>query len=268
MPENTTRPLPAPVVHAEKDQLLEAAGARLALLLADLTREQERVDLSLTGGSLGIAIWKAVAAGRLRELVRWDCVHLWWSDERFLPEGDGERNDQQALDAFFAEGPVPADQIHRIGSADRWPDQHQAAEDYARELREATGGSSPAPEFDLSLLGMGPDGHIASLFPGREEILLEEPSAVGVEDSPKPPPARISMTLPIINRSRRIWFLIGGADKAPAVGRLLAAAREAGRPTDETLRETPASGARGTEQTLYLLTRDALPEDQPEHAEG
>ncbi|MCP3424502.1 6-phosphogluconolactonase [Rothia sp. AR01] len=249
---------PLTVVHPDKDRLREATGARIVLALADALAERETVHVSLTGGSMGIAVWEAVASSPLAELVAWDRVHFWWSDERFLPTGDGDRNAQQAFDAFLGGSAVPAGNIHVMGSSDEFPDQHRAAEVYAAELAEWAEDGAAAPRFDLTLLGMGPDGHMASLFPGREEILEDDAAALGIEDSPKPPPGRVTLTLPLINGSERVWFLVAGQDKAPALGRVLDVAGRAA--TVEELRETPAAGAHGIRETLYLVTRDAVGE--------
>ncbi|WP_424827483.1 6-phosphogluconolactonase [Rothia mucilaginosa] len=138
------------------------------------------------------------------------------------------------------------------------------------------GGQWPAPVFDITLLGMGPDGHIASLFPGRKQVLLgtglpEDPVEGGkavtvmVSDSPKPPAERVSVTLPIINNSRHVFFLITGEDKQDATSRLLAGAKlDAEDLNAELLLETPAVGARGKKQTLIFATEESLaPENRP-----
>mgnify|MGYP000919170098 CR=1 FL=1 len=138
------------------------------------------------------------------------------------------------------------------------------------------GGQWPAPVFDITLLGMGPDGHIASLFPGRKQVLLgtglpEDPVEGGkavtvmVSDSPKPPAERVSVTLPIINNSRHVFFLITGEDKQDAISRLLAGAKlDAEDLNAQLLLETPAVGARGKKQTLIFATEESLaPENRP-----
>lgn len=138
------------------------------------------------------------------------------------------------------------------------------------------GGQWPAPVFDITLLGMGPDGHIASLFPGRKQVLLgtglpEDPVEGGkavtvmVSDSPKPPAERVSVTLPIINNSRNVFFLITGEDKQDATSRLLAGAKlDAEDLNAQLLLETPAVGARGKKQTLIFATEESLaPENRP-----
>lgn len=252
MPENRTAVIPYPT----KDFVAQAAAARLLLLLGDRTVEGDPVHISITGGSLGTAIWEKVSQSPLVETVDWSCVHVWWSDERFLPTGDAERNAHQVFEAFFDNGPVPAANLHVIGASDQYSTQHEAARAYARELADFAERGHRAPRFALSLLGMGPDGHLASLFPGGPDIRLDEADVVGVENSPKPPPDRVSMTLPMINASDRIWFLVSGEDKQDAFRRVLS--QRDGQPSADALVETPASGARGTEETLYLVSRDSL----------
>lgn len=239
-----------------KDLVAEAAAARLLLLLADEAPDREAVHLSITGGSLGTKIWSEVAASPLTEAVPWHKVHIWWSDERFLPAGDPERNAQQTFDAFFGAGPIPRENIHVIGSASDVDHRDEAAAAYAEELRNLADPGDASPRFMVSLLGMGPDGHLASLFPGREEILSAVDGVVGIQDSPKPPPERVTMTLPMINRSERIWFLVSGSDKRDAFRRVTS--QMDGEISPEALQATPAAGARGESETLYLVSRNAV----------
>lgn len=256
MPES----LPLLIPHTDKALVAAAGGARIALVLAEEQAASPEADVHvcLTGGSLGIGIWASLAADPLRRLVDWSRVHFWWSDERFLPAGDAERNVQQFQEAFLETVQVPSGHLHPMGDSDRYASPAEAAEAYAAELREHAPEGREAPEFVLSLLGMGPDGHMASLFPGREEILLTGQKVLPVLDSPKPPPERVSMSRDLIDSARRIWFLVAGADKADALGRLLAASDQARVSDPDVLRATPAAGARGTRETLYLAARDAI----------
>jgi 6-phosphogluconolactonase len=139
-----------------------------------------------------------------------------------------------------------------MGSADDFATAEDAAFDYRRELAAAADAEQRTeayPRFDLSLLGLGPDGHVASLFPGLPHVHEQDATVLGVRDSPKPPPERVTMTLPMINSAERVWFLVAGADKAGAV-----AAVRGGAP----LERTPGAGVRGTEETLLLVTEDCL----------
>jgi 6-phosphogluconolactonase len=114
-------------------------------------------------------------------------------------------------------------------------------------LREQGAGA-----FEVLMLGMGPDGHVASLFPGYPQLDVDDPIAVAVTDSPKPPPERVSLTLPALNRSRAVWFLVSGAEKAPAVARAVAIGTD--------LHDTPAAGVTGEQETIWFLDRASASE--------
>jgi len=251
---------PLVVVHPDPTVLAEAAAARLLTRLLDAQSVRTPVHAVLTGGTVGIKTLAAVAASPLRGAVDWSGVHLWWGDERFLPDGDPDRNETQAraalVDALVAGSGLPADHVHAMpalgavveGRAVETPEQ--AAEAYAAELARfaAPGAAGPAdaaavPEFDVLLLGMGPDGHVASLFPGHAGLGAHG-ATVGVHGSPKPPPERVSLTFDAVRRAREVWVVAAGAEKAAQ-----AAAALAGGPVTEV----PAAGAHGTERTLWLL---------------
>jgi len=249
---------PLVVVHPDPDVLAEAAAARLLTRLLDVQSVRTPVHAVLTGGTVGIKTLEAVSASPLRSAVDWSGVHLWWGDERFLPDGDPDRNETQArtalVDALVADSGLPAGHVHAMpprgavvdGSTIGTPEESAAA--YAAELARfapATGedGAPAVPEFDVLLLGMGPDGHVASLFPGHEGLTARG-ATVGVHGSPKPPPERVSLTFDAVRRAREVWVVAAGAEKAAQA----AAALAGGAVTD-----VPAAGARGTERTLWLL---------------
>jgi 6-phosphogluconolactonase len=185
----------------------------------------------------------------MRQAVDWDRVHLWWGDERFLPSGDAERNDTQANDALLRLLPLRPDFVHAMPATDGpdGEDAEAAAARYAAELARYAPAGADAPVFDVLLLGMGPDGHIASLFPEHPGTRETAPSAIAVHNSPKPPPNRISLTFRVIQAAREVWVIASGAEKAKAAGLALTAG------TDQTV--IPAAGAHGTEATLWLLDR-------------
>ncbi|MBF0687477.1 MAG: 6-phosphogluconolactonase [Cellulomonas sp.] len=241
---------PAPpevLVHPDADVLAAATAARLLTRLIDLQSHRSPVHVVLTGGTVGIATLRAVAASPVRDAVDWSGVHLWWGDERFLPDGDPDRNETQAREALIdALGDaLPAGNVHPVPplSADV-PDGESAARRYAAELRAHAAGDGVAPQLDVLLLGMGPDGHVASLFPGRTSLFEANSIVVAEHDSPKPPPERVTLTFPLIRSAREVWVVAAGAEKAPAVARALAG---------DDVRETPAAGAYGTERTVWLL---------------
>lgn len=240
---------PVVVVHPDAQTLAVATGARLLLRLMDAQAVHSPVHVGLTGGGMGSRVLAAAAASPLRDAVDWTNVHVWWGDERFLPDGDTERNETQARAALLDSLPLPAGNVHAIPPAG--PDltsPHQAADAYAAELARFAGEGDDAgpavPGFDVLLLGVGPDGHVASLFPGQDAVAVVDRTTVGVTDSPKPPPGRVSLTLPAIESADEVWLVVAGADKAGAVRRALAGA-------DPT--QVPAAAVRGRSRTLWLL---------------
>jgi 6-phosphogluconolactonase len=237
------------VVHPGGTEALAAAvAARLVTAVVDAVAARDRADVVLTGGSLGIALLAALRDSPAHRAVDWTKVHVWFGDERYLPAGDADRNETQAREALLDHLPLPEGNVHAVpapgGGTD---DVDAAAEQYARELAvHASEGSSPAvPAFDVLLLGVGPDGHVASLFPGLPGVGVTDRTVVGVTGSPKPPPLRVSLTLPAIAAAREVWFVAAGADKADAIAKALA--------DDAEPDEVPASAPRGRDRTLWLL---------------
>lgn len=198
----------------------------------------------LTGGGVGTRVLAEIAE-RGSE-IDWDRVHVWWGDERFLAAGDPERNETGARQALLDLVPIPEDHVHAM-PADTGQGVAEAAAAYADELA-AHSDDGYVPRFDVLLLGMGPEGHVASLFPGMPEIHAAR-SAVPIEGSPKPPPTRISLTLAAIRTACEVWVVAAGAGKADAA---IAALNDATSPD-----EVPAAGARGRDGTVFWLDRAA-----------
>ncbi len=243
------------VVHPDAAVLAEAAAARLLTRLLDLLAVRSPVHIVLTGGTIGGATLRAVAASPLRDAVDWTSVHLWWGDERYLDDGDAERNETLARDAVISHlaGLLPAENVHAVPAANA-PDgrtAEDAARAYAATLAEHASAGAMSPAFDVVLLGMGPDAHVASLFPGHPALDAQGVAAVAVHDSPKPPADRVSLTFDALARAKEIWVVAAGAEKAPAV-----AAALGGRPTAEA----PAGAVAGTERTLWLIDAAAAAE--------
>jgi 6-phosphogluconolactonase len=243
---------PSVVVHADAELLAAAAAARLVTGLVDAIAATGRAHLVLTGGRSGTAALAALAGSPARDAVEWRRVHLWWGDERFLPAGHPERNDTQAREALLDKLPLDPARVHPMPSSDGafGDDVDAAARGYAEELLAATGPSDrgEVPDFDILLLGVGPDAHVASLFPEHPALYETDRTVVGVRGSPKPPPVRISLSMPAIRAAQSIWLLAAGADKAAAVALALSAAGEVA---------VPAAGARGRRSTVWLLDRAA-----------
>lgn len=227
---------------------LAAAVAREAAEVIDRAVAARGVaHLVLTGGSMGARTVTALAALDLPEET-WAKVHLWWGDERFVPAGHEDRNDQQADDAGLGSLPVPADQVHRCPAGEDASALPGAAADWATELAAHAPQGGLVPAFDVVLLGLGPDAHVASLFPDRAELAVTDRSTVPVTASPKPPPLRVSLTVPAIRAAERVWFVVAGADKADAVR----AVREA---RDDP--HLPGSWVRGRSETVWWLDEAA-----------
>ncbi|WP_432064626.1 6-phosphogluconolactonase [Streptomyces sp. C10-9-1] len=250
---------PRLVVHRDKELMAQAAAARLITAIADAQAARGKASVVLTGGRNGNGLLAAMASAPARDAVDWSRLDLWWGDERFLPEGDPERNATQAREALLDGVPLDPARVHAMPASDgpHGADADAAAGAYAAELAAAAGpgGSAAVPAFDVLLLGVGPDTHVASLFPGLAGVRERERTVVGVHGSPKPPPTRISLTLPAVRAAREVWLLAAGEDKAEAVWTVLSGADEV---------DAPAAGARGTERTLWLLDEAAaarLPAD-------
>ena len=220
--------------------LAEAVAEALVARLADAQRAGRTPSVGLTGGSIATAIHNALAEVGPRSPVDWSRVDFWWGDERFVPADSPDRNDLTVLPVLDALGADPA-RVHRM-PAYAPTGVEEAAGRYAAELR-----AHGAGEFEVLMLGIGPDGHVASLFPGHR-ALAADGIAVGVSASPKPPPERVSLTLAALNRSREVWFVASGSAKASAVR----AAQEAG-----PVEEIPARGVRGRSGTVWWLDRAA-----------
>jgi 6-phosphogluconolactonase len=241
---------PRIVLHPDGPVLASAVAARLVTKLVDVLATRDVAHLVLTGGTIGIGTLASLGQLPAREAVDWSRVHLWWGDERFVPAGDKDRNETQARDALLDELPLNPEFVHPMAPSDGpdGGDAEAAAERYAAELAKYAPAGADAPEFDVLLLGMGPDGHIASLFPEHPGTHEVTPSAIAVHNSPKPPPDRLSLTFRVIQAAREVWVVASGAEKAEAVAKALSGAEQV---------EVPAAGALGTEATLWLIDRAA-----------
>lgn len=234
-------------VSADPDSLAADLAAAVAATLKDVVAERGVAHLVLTGGSMGARSVTALAARKLPKAT-WSKVHVWWGDERFVPEGHEDRNDQQARDAGLDGLPVPPENIHPAPAGRDEDELPEAAEAWARELAAHAREGELAPRFDVLILGMGPDAHVASLFPDRQELTITDRATVSVTGSPKPPPLRLSLTVPAISAADRVWFVVAGADKAEAVAAARAATKDP---------HLPASWVRGTRETVWWLDEAA-----------
>lgn len=244
---------PRVVVHPDAELLARAAATRLLLTLLDAQSMTSPLHVALTGGTMGNRLLGALAADPLRDAVDWTHVHLWWGDERFLPDGDPERNETQAREALIDSLPVPGANIHAIPGPDDVADAHAAARDYAAELASWAAAGEPLPRFAVVLLGVGPDGHVASLFPHRQSLGVDDAATVVELDSPKPPAQRVSLTLPALCSTEQVWLVVAGDDKSAAVSAALDGRDldPEGRPVTGPV--VPAGRVRGSAATLWLI---------------
>ena len=192
--------------------VVSSVAQRLAEEIAELASaaiaERGVFSIALPGGSVATECFPRLAALPLE----WHRLHFFWADERAVPPSDPEANYGLAERLWLAPAQVPAESIHRM-PADA-PDLAAAADSHAWELQHVLG---RAPVLDVALLGMGPDGHIASLFPGHP--LLSEPDRLvaAITDAPKPPPRRLTLTMPPLAGARRVIVVAFGAAKAAAL---------------------------------------------------
>jgi 6-phosphogluconolactonase len=239
------------ILHPDKESLAGAVAARFLTKVVDLIDEFDEASVVLTGGTMGSAVLQAVNASPARDSVDWSRINVWWGDERWLPAGDPDRNATQARAALLDHVALDPARVHEFGASDGDLDLDAAADAYAAELAAHARAGRSLPHFDITFLGMGPDGHIASLFPERGGIREQEKTVISVRNSPKPPPERLSLTLPAINSSARVWLVVAGADKAAALGLTLAGA---------SINEVPAAGIEGRRKTLFFVDAEAAAE--------
>jgi 6-phosphogluconolactonase len=240
---------PTVVVHRDAAAVAEAAAERLVTALVDAQRDRGTASVGLTGGGLGIAVLSALREEQTRIAVDWSRVDVWWGDERYLPAGDPERNETQARAALLDHLDLDPARVHPMPALDGpdGKDVDAAAARYAAELAAAAPHGRGVPALDVLLLGMGPEGHVGSIFPESPAAHDERP-VVGVHGCPKPPPTRITLGFSTMAQAQEVWLVVAGADKASAVAMALSGA---GRVA------LPAAGAVGRQQTLWLLDEAA-----------
>ena len=229
------------------DGVAHRVAGDLVVMLAQAQHAGRTPALVLTGGSVSRAVHAATR--ELSGQLDWGRVDIWWGDERYVPSGDDDRNAGQAWADLLSHVATDRRRVHEMPAADgQYPDVTSAASAYAHELRRAVESRGPGePWFDVLMLGIGPDGHCASLFPGREE--LASPAYVlPVIDAPKPPPVRITLGMQVLRRARHVLFVATGAEKAAAVAASVAS---------DDVRATPAAGPRGLESTTWYVDEAA-----------
>lgn len=226
------------------------AAVVTALLRAVETRlaHHPRADIALTGGGIGTEVARGLAAVMPAVPLPWPRVHLWWGDERYVSRDSDDRNDLAVVTALTPLG-SNAPIVHRVEGAAAGTSLQGAADAYGAQIDAARGEDRDSPFFTVVLLGLGPDGHIASLFP-RTPHLTADATCIAVTDSPKPPPERVSLTLPAINDAEQVWILASGAAKHQALDALVSASTD--------VDEIPARGAHGAVSTTIWADAPAM----------
>jgi 6-phosphogluconolactonase len=229
------------VTCTDRDAVASTVAMRLRAALSRLQSDRNGpIQLCLTGGRIANDMYRQLADAQDLSTVDWGEVEFWWGDERFVPTESPDRNAGQSLALLAASISFDAALVHPMparGSSNA--DLRQAALHYASELGDTV--------FDICLLGMGEDGHIASIFPNHPCFEKQTPlRVVGVTDSPKPPAERLSLTLPVLNQSAEVWMIVAGEDKADAVARAIAG--------DDSL---PAGCVQAAVRTVWFLDEAA-----------
>ncbi|HHT13739.1 MAG TPA: 6-phosphogluconolactonase [Propionibacterium sp.] len=211
---------------------------RLLARMIDLQGKQDTVHICLTGGNAANAMYEELAT--LVEGSELDAsrLQLWWGDERFVPATDPERNSQQAISRLARTVSIKSADTHMMAAKDGRKDSHESAAEYEAELGDTS--------FDITLLGIGEDGHVASIFPNHPSFEVTGRAVIGVEDSPKEPTERISLTIPTLNRADEVWMMATGEAKAAAVARSLSG--------DESV---PGAHVQGRVATYWFLDAGA-----------
>ncbi|MGI8880880.1 MAG: 6-phosphogluconolactonase [Jatrophihabitans sp.] len=211
-------------------------------------RNRGEASLVLTGGGILESVLAAIAAAGSGAEVAWDHVDIFWGDERFVPADSADRNELPARRLLLDKVPVDPGRVHPMpaAAAKFGDDADAAARAYQQVLSGAThlDQGNGVPHFDVVLMGIGPDGHCCSLFPGQPGVYETEAAVIAVHDSPKPPPTRLSLTFPALDEANEIWFIASGSGKADAVSLALGGAGRV---------QVPAAGPRGRSRTLWLI---------------
>ncbi len=239
------------VVHADAGVLAQAVAARLIVRIIDAQAARGFASIVLTGGRIAAAMHRAVKDLPAADAVDWSRVDIWWGDERFLPAGHADRNETQAREALLDALPLDPARLHPMPPSDGpdGDDASAAASRYADTLAAAAKpGHATLPHFDVLMLGVGEDGHVASIFPEHPSSYVVDGTTMAVYNSPKPPPVRISLTMPAITTAEEVWLIAAGPDKAASIGMAVEGAGHV---------QLPAAGAVATDRTLWLLDEAA-----------
>ncbi len=233
--------------------LAEAAARHLAEAAREAVAARGVFSVALSGGSTPRAMFSLLAQAPLRAEIDWERLHIFWSDERYVSPDDPESSYRMARETLLQHVHIPAANVYLVPTVGSTPEAAAAA--YASTIAATLPGEPP--RFDMILLGMGPDGHTASLFPGAPAVAQPpEELVVPVYNSPKPPPTRVTFTYRLINAAAQVLFLVAGADKATTL-------RDVLHGPHDPLR-LPAQGVRPTDGALVWLADRAAAELLPQ----
>lgn len=200
-------------IYPDIDTISQQAAAYVVRIAREAIVTRGRFTLALSGGGTPKKLYSLLATEPYKSQIDWQLVEIFWSDERCVPPDDPESNYHLAQEVMLSRLSIPVAQVHRM-PADR-ADRDAASQDYTHEMQRVFS-TNGIPEFDLLQLGMGPEGHTASLFP-HQPSLRETQRLVMPVSVPKPPPDRLTFTPPILKAARNVLFLATGADKADAL---------------------------------------------------
>lgn len=241
---------PVTIVYDDADELRDAAAGRIAEIGERALAGEGRFRWVLTGGSTIEPVYERLATPALRNRLTWDRVEVFFTDERCVPPAHADSNFGMASRSLLDRVPIPCERIHRMPGED--PNPERAAIEHEHRLREVLGiGRGEVPDFDLVLLGMGADAHVASLFPGDPQVLVDDRLVVPVEHDRDPPPRvdRLSLTAPALSAGRATLFVVAGEGKASAVKAALEGPDEPAR--------IPVRRVTPPEPAVWLLDRPA-----------
>jgi len=231
-------------VWEDREALSRAAAAELAQVAANAIQARGRFDLALAGGSTPRRLYEILAAD-YRDQIDWDRTHLFWGDERYVPDSDPLSNCRMARKALIHPLGIAPANVHPMPTS--FADPEQAARAYEQTLRAHFG--DQMPRFDLVLLGLGPEGHTASLFPGSSALEEEKRWVMPVRVAAEPP-LRLTLTLAVLNAAREVFFLVSGPDKCAIVRKILSLSPEETSPF-------PAARVRSHGRVIWFLDRAA-----------
>ncbi|HEX6477833.1 MAG TPA: 6-phosphogluconolactonase [Ktedonobacteraceae bacterium] len=204
-------------IYPDIDTLSHEAAQYIVRIATEAITNHGRFTIALSGGTTPRKLYGLLGSEPYRNQIDWKLVHIFWSDERCVPPHSEESNYHLAHEVLLSKISIPAVQVHRMPA--ETPDRNAAAREYENEMRRVFG-TEGIPNFDLIQLGMGPEGHTASLFP-HQPALHEQQRLVVPVSVPKPPPDRLTFTPPLLNAARNVLFLVTGSDKADALHAVL-----------------------------------------------